>query len=53
MKLISFEKLYTTDFFISESLVKPQYWQGRGGHCPYSYPLRLHEVLGCRHRRLH
>jgi AraC-like DNA-binding protein len=30
MKLISFEKLYTTDFFISESLVKPQYWQGRG-----------------------
>ena len=30
MKLISFEKLYSTEFFISEPLVKPQYWRSRG-----------------------
>ncbi len=30
MKLISFEKLYSTEFFISEPLVKPQYWRARG-----------------------
>lgn len=30
MRLISFEKLYSTEFFISEPLVKPQYWKTRG-----------------------
>jgi len=30
MRLISFEKLYSTEFFISEPLVKPQYWRARG-----------------------
>lgn len=30
MKTLSFEKLYSTEFFISEPLVKPQYWRGRG-----------------------
>ena len=30
MNLISFEKLYNTEFFISEVLAKPQYWAARG-----------------------
>lgn len=30
MKVISFEKLYNTEFFISEAMAKPQYWAGRG-----------------------
>lgn len=30
MNLISFEKLYNTEFFISEVLAKPQYWAVRG-----------------------
>lgn len=30
MKLISFEKLYNTEFFISEPMVKYQYWAARG-----------------------
>lgn len=29
MKTISFEKLYSTEFYISEPLVKPQYWKVR------------------------
>ena len=27
---MSFEKLYSTEFLISEPLVKPQYWRARG-----------------------
>lgn len=30
MEIVSFEKLYSTEFFISEALVKPQYWRARG-----------------------
>lgn len=30
MKIISFEKLYNTDFFISEPMSKQQYWASRG-----------------------
>lgn len=30
MKTMSFEKLYSTEFLISEPLVKPQYWRARG-----------------------
>ena len=30
MKTVSFEKLYNTEFYISEPLVKPQYWHARG-----------------------
>ena len=30
MELISFDKLYNTEFFISEVLAKPQYWAYRG-----------------------
>lgn len=30
MKTVSFEKLYSTEFFISEPLAKPQYWRVRG-----------------------
>ena len=30
MDIISFEKLYNTEFFISEVLAKPQYWASRG-----------------------
>ncbi len=30
MKIIPFEKLYNTDFFISEPLAKDQYWYSRG-----------------------
>lgn len=30
MNIISFEKLYNTEFFISEVLAKPQYWAARG-----------------------
>ena len=30
MNVISFEKLYNTEFFISEVLAKPQYWANRG-----------------------
>ncbi|MBQ9802241.1 MAG: helix-turn-helix transcriptional regulator [Clostridia bacterium] len=30
MKTISFEKLYNTEFYISEPMVKPQYWAARG-----------------------
>lgn len=30
MRLISFEKLYNTEFFISEPMVKPQFWASRG-----------------------
>ena len=29
MKIISFEKLYSTEFYVSEPLVKPQYWKAR------------------------
>lgn len=30
MKVISFEKLYSTEFIISEPMAKPQYWAARG-----------------------
>ena len=30
MKIISFEKLYNTEFYISEPMAKPQYWAARG-----------------------
>ena len=30
MNVISFEKLYNTEFFLSEVLAKPQYWAARG-----------------------
>lgn len=30
MQVISFEKLYSTEFMISEPLAKPQYWAARG-----------------------
>jgi len=30
MKLISFEKLYSTEFFVCEPMAKPQYWAVRG-----------------------
>ena len=30
MNILSFEKLYSTEFFISEPLAKPQYWRARG-----------------------
>lgn len=30
VKIISFEKLYSTEFSISEPLAKPQYWAARG-----------------------
>ena len=30
MKVISFEKLYSTEFAISEPMAKPQYWASRG-----------------------
>lgn len=30
MEIISFEKLYNTEFFISEVLAKPQFWAARG-----------------------
>ncbi len=30
MKVISFEKLYSTEFIVSEPLVKPQYWAPKG-----------------------
>lgn len=30
MKTIPFEKLYNTEFFISEAMAKPQYWSTRG-----------------------
>ena len=29
MRIISFDKLYSTEFYISEPLVKPQYWHSR------------------------
>lgn len=29
MKIISFDRLYSTEFYISEPLVKPQYWKNR------------------------
>lgn len=30
MNIISFEKLYNTEFFVSEVLAKPQFWAARG-----------------------
>lgn len=30
MKVISFEKLYSTEFIIAEPMAKPQYWAARG-----------------------
>ena len=30
MQVIPFEKLYNTDFFVSEPIIKPQYWLQRG-----------------------
>ena len=30
MEFVSFEKLYNTEFFLSEVLAKPQYWAARG-----------------------
>jgi len=30
MDILSFEKLYSTEFFVSEVLAKPQYWAMRG-----------------------
>ncbi len=30
MKAISFERLYSTEFFVSEPMAKPQYWAARG-----------------------
>ena len=30
MEFVSFEKLYHTEFFLSEVLAKPQYWAIRG-----------------------
>ncbi len=32
MKTISFDKLYNTEFFISELMAKPQFWAMRGNH---------------------
>ena len=30
MEMISFDKLYSTEFFVSEAMAKPQYWAVRG-----------------------
>lgn len=46
MKKIPFEKLYNTDFFLSEPSVKPQYWAARGSiYSCLKHPKISHTLL--------
>lgn len=46
MEYISFEKLYHTEFFLSEILAKPQYWAARGNvYNAFGKPKVSHTLL--------
>lgn len=46
MEFVSFEKLYHTEFFLSEVLAKPQYWAARGNvYNAFGKPKVSHTLL--------